>query len=186
MSEEINEMPGESVMMDSTEFEAKLTAFFTKHKESKLKLVPRIVEEFRGYEGIVLEHLHNKYVLGLVSEKPKKKHAAKSEGHTPDAAENTTAEAKPKSKKKLFIIIGIAVVVIGLGAAGFLMKDKFLGKSGEPAKTEAAPAETTPAAEQPKQEQEASPAASATDSVPTASSASDSASAPADSAATQE
>lgn len=168
MSEETNEMQTNDAAIDSAEFEAKLTDFFTQHKESKLKLVPRIVEEFKGSESTVLEHLHNKYVLGIVTEKPKKKAATatplSSEGEQHVA---TAAETKPKSKKKLMLIIVTAVVVIGLGVTGFMMKDKFFGKHEERAKTETVPAESQPAAEQPKEE--AAPAATTqTDSVPAA------------------
>ena len=147
-----------TVAMESSEFEAKLNEFFTQHKESKMKLVPRIVEEFKGKESIVLEHLHNKYVLKIVAEKPKKSahkaEAAHSETSHPAAP---SAEAKPNpiaigSKKKLIIIIAVVVVVAGLGVLGFLMKDKFLGKHEEPAKTEAGAGETKAEAEQPKQE----------------------------------
>lgn len=160
MSEETNEMQGNDTAMDSAEFEARLTEFFTMHKESKMKFVPRIVEEFKGHESIVLEHLHNKYVLGIVAEKPGKKHRAKPEGHAPEASGNEAfqEEAKPKSRKKLIIISVAAVVLIALGVTGFLMKDKLFGKHEEPVKSEVAPAESTPPAEEP--EEEAAPAVS--------------------------
>ncbi len=149
MSEKTNELQSNGATMDSTEFEAKLTELFTQHKESKLKLVPRILEEFKGNEKAVLEHLHNKYVLGIVSEKPKKKHHKVEEGHSGTEA---VAETKPKkSKKKLIIIIAAIVVLGGLGAVGFMMKDKLFGKH-DAAKTEGAATENAPAAEQPKQE----------------------------------
>lgn len=157
MSEETNELQSNGAAMDSAEFEARLTEIFTKHKESKLKLIPRIVKEFKGHEGIVLEHLHNKYELGIIPEKPKKKSSHKEQ--TP--AESAEKEVKPKSKKKLILIISVSVVVIGLGAAGFLLKDKILGKKGDAAKTEeTTPATTQPGNEQPKEE--AAPAAVAT------------------------
>ena len=42
MSEETNDMIEETSHMDSAEFEAKLTEFFTKHKPSKLRFASRI------------------------------------------------------------------------------------------------------------------------------------------------
>lgn len=167
MSENANKSHQGGSSMDSAEFEAKLTEFFSQHKESKLKLVPRIVEEFKGKEAQVLQHLHNKYVLGLVTEKPVKAPKAKAEGKSADTAKAPASGDKPKSKKKLIIIIVVAVVVVALGVVGFLFKDKILGKPAEPAKTEAAPAENQPAAEAPKTE--TAPAAAApADSVPPA------------------
>lgn len=154
MSEESNELQSNDATMDSAEFETRLTEFFRMHKESKLKFVPRIVEEFKGHESIVLEYLHNKYVLGIVAEKPKKKHTVKSGSHASEAAESDVSAdvTKPKSKKKLIIISAVAMVVIALGVTGFLMKDKFFGKHEEPAKTEAVAAESKPAAGEPKEE----------------------------------
>jgi len=125
--------------MTAAEFEAKLTEFFTKHKEKKLKFVPQIVEHFKGHETEVLEHLHNKYVLGLVTVKSKKKGAKKIGGHDDHAKKiesghdghggkhDSNEQTKPKSKKKLVIIIIIAVLA-GLGVTAFMMKDKLFGK----------------------------------------------------------
>lgn len=130
------EVQNTHVRMDSSEFEAKLTAFFTKHKPSKLKLVSRIAFEFKGQEAFVLEHLNNKYVLGIVPEKPQKKIAHKTAGHGHDGhdehpknVESHTAE-KPKSKKKLIMFIIIGVVLAGLGLTGFMMKDKLMAITG--------------------------------------------------------
>lgn len=125
--------------MSSSEFEAKLIEFFTKHQKSKLRFVKRIVTEFAGNEQEVLEHLHNRFVLGEPSAKElrkkggKKKGAAKAiagghDAHGAEAPKELEAgEAKPKSKKKMIIIIIIAVVVIGGGVAAFLFKDKLFG-----------------------------------------------------------
>ena len=136
MIEETNENQHTHVKMSSEEFEAKLTDFFTKHKSSKLKLVSRIVFEFKGQEAFVLEHLNRKYVLGLAPEKVQKKVAHKAAGHGHDAhdehpknIESHTAE-KPKSKKKLIMFIIIGVVVAGLGVTGFMMKDKLMAMAG--------------------------------------------------------
>ena len=154
MSEDTNEIKKTHTSMDSAEFEAILSEFFNKHKKSKIGLVSRIAFEFKGQEDLVLEHLHNKYVLGIVSEKGKGKIAYQSEGNTetpknieaPAAKEKSkknksnkaedhsesdqnsipSATAKPKSKKKLFIIVGVIVAV--LGVTGFLLKDKIMGK----------------------------------------------------------
>lgn len=63
------------------------------------------------------------------------------------------------------MIIVLVVVVGGLGAGGFLMKDKLFGKKAEEAKTETPATDAASVAEQPKQE--TSPEA-ATDSVPAA------------------
>jgi hypothetical protein len=126
--------------MTDAEFEAKLTDFFTKHKEKKLKFVPLIVKTFRGHEAEVLEHLHNKYVLGLVTVKSKKKVGQKAEGHDDltkklesghGGKHGSKEDAKPKSKKKLVIIIILIVVLAGLGVTGFMMKDKLFGKGKE-------------------------------------------------------
>ncbi len=123
--------------MESAEFEAKLIEFFTKFKKSKLRLVPRIVETFKGYEGIVLEHLQNKYVLGLTSQKSIKKTIANTGEHG-DQPKNikSSKEVKPKSKKTLVIVIIIVVILAGLGVAGFLMKDKIMGMLGKGHATE--------------------------------------------------
>ena len=160
MSEETNQLSQTRTSMETAEFEEKLTAIFSKHKQSKLRLVSRIAFEFKGQEEIVLEHLHNKYVLGIVSEKPtakinhnaeehtdtpknseapakeksKKKNVAKAE--EPEHAEKPQLAEKPKSKKKLIILIIIGVVVVALGGTGFMMKDKIMGIFGKGAKTE--------------------------------------------------
>lgn len=131
--------------MDTEVFEAKLTEFFTKYKKSKLRFVSRIAFEFKGQEAFVLEHLHNKYVLGIVPEKPQKKIAHKSEGHDDHSKNAESTEVnKPKSKKKLIIFIIIGVVLSGLGVTGFMMKDKLMGMIGGGHGTEhgAAKAET--------------------------------------------
>ncbi|MDP1746439.1 MAG: hypothetical protein Q8L90_12730 [Bacteroidota bacterium] len=130
------EMQSTHVRMDSSEFEAKLTEFFTKHKPSKLKLVSRIAFEFKGQEAFVLEHLNRKYVLGLAPEKVQKKVAHKAAGHGHDAHDEhpknieSHSEEKPKSKKKLIMFIIIGVVVVGLGVTGFMMKDKLMAMTG--------------------------------------------------------
>ena len=130
------EMQSTHVRMDSSEFEAKLTEFFTKHKPSKLKLVSRIAFEFKGQEAFVLEHLNRKYVLGLAPEKVQKKVAHKATGHGHDAHEEhpknieSHSDEKPKSKKKLIMFIIIGVVVVGLGVTGFMMKDKLMAMTG--------------------------------------------------------
>ena len=122
--------------MSSSEFEAKLIAFFTKHQKAKLRFVKRIVTEFAGNEQEILEHLHNRFVLGEPSAKElrklgiKKKGPAKAVagGHGKEATKEIEAgEAKPKSKKKLIIIIILVVVLLGGGAAAFLLKDKLFG-----------------------------------------------------------
>jgi hypothetical protein len=127
------------VEMSSKEFEEKLTTFFTQHKKTKLNLIPRIVRELKGNEGEVLEHLHNKYVLGLSPSKTKKKggkkkiaaggHGAAGHGET-HGTEALDAPPKPKSKKKLIIIIILVVVLGGGGAAAYLFKDKLFGGHG--------------------------------------------------------
>lgn len=125
--------------MSSSEFEAKLIEFFTKHQKSKLRFVKRIVTEFAGNEQEVLEHLHNRFVLGEPSAKELRKKGGKKKGavkavagghdaHGAEAPKELEAgEAKPKSKKKMIIIIIIAVVVVGGGVAAFLFKDKLFG-----------------------------------------------------------
>lgn len=180
--------------MNSAEFEKALTDFFTKNKKTKLHLVPRIVNNFKGNESEVMAHLHNKYVLGITSSGKSKKKGVKKisagagNGHdaghdgghgAPEAIE--AGEAKPKSKKKMVIIIIILVVVLGGGgAAAFMFKDKLFGGGhgaehgaaagghGE-AKAEGAH-DAHGAAEQPKEETAAvadSAAAPATDSAKT-------------------
>lgn len=127
------EIQSTPVRMDSSEFEAKLTEFFTKHKPSKLKLVSRIAFEFKGQEAFVLEHLNRKYVLGLAFEKPQKKVAHKAAGHGHDEQPKNIeshSEEKPKSKKKLIMFIIIGVIVAGLGVTGFMMKDKLMAMTG--------------------------------------------------------
>ncbi len=155
MSEETNELQSNPESISSEEFEARLTEFFNHHKESKLKLVSRIAQEFKGQENIVLEHLHNKYVLKIVSEKPKKKHLDKAEGQAeePSVSHENKEVAKPKSKKKLILIIIVSILVVGLGVGGYFMKDKILGKHGETPSTEAKAAESKPAVEEPKKEE---------------------------------
>lgn len=142
-------------VMSSEEFEEKLTDFFTKHKKTKLKLVSRIAFEFKGQEAWVLEHLNNKYVLGLTAEKPQKKVAHKSGDHheeNPKHIEGSETE-KPKSKKKMVVLIIIGVVVAALGGTGFMMKDKLMAMvgMGHPAEHGAAKAEGAAHAE-PKKE----------------------------------
>lgn len=117
------------VTMSSIEFETKLNEFFTKHKPSKLRHVAKIVSKFKGQEEFVLEHLNNKYVLGIPTVKTKKTAGHKSaEGHDSGHGHAQIEEtgAKPKSKKKLIIIIVVVLVVV-LGAVGFMMKDKLFG-----------------------------------------------------------
>lgn len=174
--------------MSSSEFEAKLTAFFTKHQKSKLRFVKRIVTEFAGNEQEVLEHLHNRFVLGEPSAKQLRKLGIKKKGATKaidgahsekapkNAKEAQAGEAKPKSKKKLIIIIILVVVLAGGGAAAFLFKDKLFGgghgtehgAEGHDAKAETPKADT----EKPKEETKApavtdSTATTATDSAAT-------------------
>ncbi|MES2591809.1 MAG: hypothetical protein V4608_07990 [Bacteroidota bacterium] len=119
------------VTMSSIEFETKLNEFFTKHKPSKLRHVAKIVSQFAGQEELVLEHLNNKYVLGIPTGKTKKTAGQKSlgghdsgHGHGHDVVEETAA--KPKSKKKLILIISIVLVLV-LAGVGFMMKDKLFG-----------------------------------------------------------
>lgn len=137
MIEETQEHHHVHPIMSSEEFEAKLTDFFTKHKPTKLKFVSQIAFEFKGQEAFVLEHLHNKYVLGLVAEKPQKKVAQKpvEQGEHKKNSEPVAAE-KPKSKKKLIVIIIIVVVLSGLGVTGFMMKDKLMAMVGMGHETE--------------------------------------------------
>ncbi len=175
------EMQSTQIKMSSSEFETRLTEFFTKHKKSKLHLVSRIVFEFKGYEDIVLEHLNNKYVYNIAPEKPKKKIeniAPEEHGAHHKTVESPKVE-KPKSKSKLIIIIVIIVVVLaGLGVAGFLMKDQIMGMLGKGHNTEQeAPkakteSENKPAATPPKEE--AAPKPEVTDSTKTATAATDS------------
>ncbi len=47
---------------ENISFEENLTTFFKKYRKSKLKLVPKIVEQFKGKEKEVFNHLHYKYV----------------------------------------------------------------------------------------------------------------------------
>lgn len=139
MIEETNKMDEPHAIMDSAEFEARLTDFFTKHKKTKLKLVSQIAFEFKGQEKAVLEHLNNKYVLGVVAEKPKGKTAHKTEEHTEHSQNiESSGEVKPKSKKKLIVVIIIVVILAGLGVTGFMMKDKLLGMTGKGHETEKA------------------------------------------------
>lgn len=131
MIEETHEHHHVHPVMSSEEFEAKLTDFFTKHKQTKLKFVSQIAFEFKGQEAFVLEHLHNKYVLGLVAEKPQKKAVQKPAEHGEHAKKSEPVAAeKPKSKKKLITIIIIVVVLSGLGVTGFMMKDKLMAMVG--------------------------------------------------------
>lgn len=128
--------------MSSIEFEARLTDFFSKHQKSKLRLVPKIVKSFEGNEEAVLEHLHNRYVLGVPSSKDDgkkkggKKKLAAGTGHgsgdhaDSHAKEIEGGEAKPKSKKKMIIIIILVIVLGGGGAAAFMFKDKLFGGHG--------------------------------------------------------
>ena len=119
-------------VMSSEEFEEKLTDFFTKHKKTKLNLVSRIAFEFKGKEALVLEHLHNKYVLGFAAEKPQKKVTQQSEDHHEAQPKHIeVAETKkPKSKKKLIMVIIIVLVLAALGGTGFMMKDKLMAMVG--------------------------------------------------------
>jgi len=144
----------QKVKMDTSEFEAKLTEFFMNHKKSKLGLVSRIAFEFKGDEEVVLEHLHNKYVLGSgFSVKPEKKIKIKTEAKVAEeTSENISSleevkEVKPKSKKKVVKIIVILLILALLGGAGFVFKDKILGMIGMGGKaheTEAPKAESAP------------------------------------------
>jgi|GEM_PF-5781343 len=144
--------------MDSAKFEEILTDFFTKHKKSKLRLVSQIAFEFKGQENAVMQHLNNKYVLGITNAKPKKKADHNSAEHnSTEHVEHTknigsSEVEKPKSKKKLFIVIIIVVVLAGLGVAGFMMKDKLMAMTGKNAETEQVKAkvESTPKTIQPK------------------------------------
>ncbi len=167
--EAANEIAHTHEQMSSAEFEEKLTQFFTKHKEKKLKFVPQIVETFKGHEEEVLEHLHNKYVLGIVGGKKKKAvKAGADHGDNPKKIEagKPAEAAKPKSKKGLIIIIIISVVVVALGVVGFMMKDKLFGKH-EAEKVEVKTEGKAEGAEKPKEA--VVPKVEATDSTKAAS-----------------
>ncbi len=159
--------------LNSTEFETKLKEFFTKHKVTKLKFVPKIVKTFSEHEHEVLEHLHNKYVLGIrTPPKPKKTripvedgsngHSKKIEGGHSKKSDSSEA-APPKSKKKL-VIIGIIVIVLGgLGGAAFMMKDKLMGAAAKASVEGEKKAEGEKPAAEPKKE--AAPKAEVIDST---------------------
>ena len=172
MSEETNDLIEETNHMDSAEFEAKLTEFFTKHKQSKLRLVSKIAFEFKGKENIVLEHLHNKYVLGAIPEKSKANTGHKLEQHADDiknieapakdkskkkhSTKSDESSEKPKSKKKLLVIIIIILVLVGIGVTGFLMKDKIMGKT-HASETEAPKAKVESKSRVPKAKKDMTP-----------------------------
>lgn len=58
-----------------TEFRDKLIRFFHRHAPSKMHVVPKIVQRFRGHEEEVFEHLTHKY-----TEIDDKNHVPKTEG----------------------------------------------------------------------------------------------------------
>ncbi len=176
VSEEIEvtiEMQRTHTPIESSEFEAKLTEFFTKHKPTKLRFVSRIAFEFKGQESFVMEHLHNKYVLGIAAEKPVKHTAPKSTDHGHgEKPKNIEASdsVKPKSSKKLVIIVIVVVVLGGLGVTGFLMKDKLMAMGGHKTEkaVENAKTEVESKAIDAPAKSEVIPAAAANDSTKTA------------------
>jgi hypothetical protein len=52
-------------MSKSNDFKRELTDFFKQYKKSKLRLVDRIADEFKGSESVVMNHLYRKYAPGV-------------------------------------------------------------------------------------------------------------------------
>ena len=92
----------------------------------------------------------SKNIEAPIADKSKKKN------NTPKAVESSE---KPKSKKKLIIIIIVIVVLGGLGAAGFVMKDKIMGMMGKthPTEKEAPKAKTETKSKVPKAKKDMTP-----------------------------
>ena len=139
------------------DFEAILVDFFKKYDEKNLKTVPEIMKRFRQNKVDVMLHLCNKYnvdintidgvdMSGAPAPKPtpssvkdvSSEHAATTDADAKTGGGETGAETdggeadtapEPKKKSKLPMIIAI-VVVVGLAAGGFFMKDTIMGMFG--------------------------------------------------------
>lgn len=175
-------------MASNKDFEARLRAFFEQHKRSKLRFVPRIVEQFSDHEEEVMLHLHRKYRVPLPGEEkeiPKGEiHAAQRTMEPESGAEDTTfasgeteeheniAAAKQKKKKSRKVILA-AIIVILLAGAGFFFKDKIMEST--PGTTEASVIDNeSPAAEEAPREPAAEPVEEDQESQPDTLSVSDS------------
>lgn len=56
-------LSGLSVYDTSKSFEQNLSDLFSRFRKSKLKLIPKIVKEFKGREQEAFDYLHYKYVV---------------------------------------------------------------------------------------------------------------------------
>lgn len=110
---------------DSKSFEENLTDFFQKHRRSKLKHVPALVEKFTGKEEQVMEYLNYKYVTRVNAIiRGEKSSFSRNKTTQPSGHENTEATAKKKGKAGLIILIVVIVLAALIG--GYF----FLGSSG--------------------------------------------------------
>ena len=114
-------------------FKHVLTVFFNTYKPKLADKVDSLVEEFEGREYELIKALcESKFEEKLVHEAPAKKPVTLKKIEVNDEGEEveveyeaeeeeelTAEEAPKKSKKMLFIIIGI--VALGIGAAAFMM-----------------------------------------------------------------
>ena len=110
----------------------RLQNFFMKHDPDRLYLAKRIARAFRNDEDAVMNRLEQIYTKGgpeklkvkeiVSSKKTSSKPAEISEDIAKDDVSNPIEdEVKPKkSKKKLFIAVGLVLVLAGVGA-GFYM-----------------------------------------------------------------
>ena len=108
----------------------RLQNFFMKHDPDRLYLAKRIARAFRNDEDAVMNRLEEIYTKGgpeklkvkeiVASKKTSSKPAEISEDVAKDDVSNTIEdEGKPKkSKKKLFIALGLVLALAG-GGAGF-------------------------------------------------------------------
>ncbi len=130
------------------DFEAILVDFFKKYDEKNLKSVPEIMKRFRQNKVDVMLHLCNKYNvdintidgIDMSGAAPKPTPSTGEDAGTENTETPVTegddetdgdedAATEPGKKSKLPMIIAI-VVVLGLAAGGFFMKDSIMGMFG--------------------------------------------------------
>ena len=105
---------------DSKSFEQNLTDFFQKHRRSKLKHVPALVEKFTGKEERVMEYLNYKYVT-KVNAIIRGEKSSFSRNKATQISGNESAGASTKKKSNTGLIILIIVIVLGAIAGGYFL-----------------------------------------------------------------
>ena len=113
-------------------FLVRLQNFFMKHDPDRLYLAKRIARSFRNDEDVIMNRLEETYAKGgpnklkvkkiAVSQKSSLKPVEISEEISKDESINHIEKeiSAKKSKKKLFIVLGLVITLAGLGA-GFYM-----------------------------------------------------------------